>query len=264
MNKNIHILQISDTHLFCNSEGTLLSLNTRQTFDAVIKMIYEESVPIDMIILTGDLSHDGTSESYQYLADKLKLFNCPIYWLPGNHDVLDPMEKTLSNTQLKSDKEIIFENWHLLLLNSLVPKQASGLLGDKELNKVERFINNPKQDHQLIFLHHQPIPVGSNWLDGVGLLNGSAFLSLIKKAARLRGVIFGHVHQSFDETQDNLHFISAPSTSIQFLPKSYNFALDKIAPGYQYIELTSDGTIQATVKRLKNFESNIDFSAKGY
>lgn len=264
MKKNIRILQISDTHLFAHAQGELLGLNTRQTFDAVVQMAYEDSLPLDMIILTGDLSHDGTPESYQYLADKLKIFTCPIYWIPGNHDVLTPMEKTLSETQLKSDKEIIIANWHLLLLNSLVPGKASGYLEESELNKLKQFVETSKQPNLMVVLHHQPIPVASYWLDGVGLKNAYAFNSLIEQADRLKVVMFGHVHQAFDETLNNIRFIAVPSTSIQFLPNSFDFALDKKAPGYQYIELNLDGSINTSVRRLKNFESKIDFSAKGY
>lgn len=264
MQELTRILQISDIHLYRNSEDELLGLNTRQSFDAVVDMIQQDSIPIDLIVLTGDLSQDGSPEAYQYLADKLTIFKYPIYWLPGNHDTLSTMQTVFATTHLKMDREIKFSNWHAILLSSLVRGKASGLLADNELERLKQFLENSPQQNLLIMLHHQPISVGSHWLDGVGLVNSSDFQAIVEQSDRVRAVVFGHVHQAFDQWKDGVRYIAVPSTCIQFLPGNYDFALDKQNPGYQYLEFQTDGTINTTIKRLKEFHSNIDFSSKGY
>ena len=61
-------------------------------------------------------------------------------------------------------------------------------------------------EHVLICLHHPPLPVGSKWLDQVGLKNGDEFLRIIGRPGNVRAAIFGHVHQEFEGAHDAIRY----------------------------------------------------------
>ena len=82
----IKVLQITDTHLFADSQGCLLGLNTEQSLQAVISQIRAHRHATDLILATGDLVHDGTAAAYRRIFSHLGSFDQPVYCLPGNHD----------------------------------------------------------------------------------------------------------------------------------------------------------------------------------
>ncbi|HDV5422412.1 TPA: 3',5'-cyclic-AMP phosphodiesterase, partial [Vibrio cholerae] len=51
--------------MFAVEDGSLLSVNTADSFAAVVAAIGEEQVEFDAILATGDISQDHTPESYQ-------------------------------------------------------------------------------------------------------------------------------------------------------------------------------------------------------
>lgn len=260
----MHILQISDTHLFKDKTEELLGCCTQKSFDQTISLIKQEALPFDCILLTGDLSHDGSPESYQYLAERLSEFNVPAYWLPGNHDVLSFMEVTLNKTQVMPQKELHFKDWSYILLDSLEEGKVPGFLNQNELTRLEKFLTQCQSNHILVSLHHHPIPLGCGWLDSVGLRNASEFNRLLKISNKVRLVLFGHVHQEFDQVINNIRFIGSPSTSIQFHPKTPEFAVDHQPPGCRFVELKADGTINTVVKRIQNYDMKVNYTATGY
>ncbi len=50
---SIKLIQITDTHLFAAEDGSLLSVNTADSFAAVVAAIGEEQVEFDAILATG-------------------------------------------------------------------------------------------------------------------------------------------------------------------------------------------------------------------
>lgn len=265
MNKQkIRVLQITDMHLFADNDGTLLGLNTQASFDAVIDMVIQEDSFPDLILLTGDLSHDGSSQSYQKIAKSMALFSCPIYWIPGNHDTLTAMKQVLPATQLKNEREIFLDQWQLILLDSLTEGKVEGEFNQHELFFLETCLTKQSTDNAMIVLHHHPIPIGCKWLEPLGLKNHHEFFEIVNAYPQVKVILWGHIHQLFDEVKNNIRYLATPSTCIQFLPKSDTFALDKKHPGYRWLDLYSDGTFKTDIKRLKEFYLTPDETASGY
>ena len=74
---------------------------------------------LDLILATGDLSQDGSYESYQRLAKTLSGFRAPIYWLEGNHDKPAPMLRALRGQDNRVSPCVAdIGNWTLVLLDS--------------------------------------------------------------------------------------------------------------------------------------------------
>jgi Icc protein len=260
----MRIVQISDVHLFADTQADLLGLNTAKSFEAVINLVNVQNSSPDMIILSGDIAQDYSTEAYLHVAKKMQIFTCPIYWFAGNHDVPDVMQKTFSSTHLKDDKAILLGDWLIVLLNSHSPKHVSGQLGRSELSRLDYYLTQHPTKHALVFLHHHPITVGSKWLDSSCLQNPDDFFAVIDHHPNVCGIFCGHIHQVFETQRQGVPIISAPSTCIQFLPGSQEFALDQLAPGYRWIDLQVEGAFQTGVERVPQFVNTVDFSAKGY
>ena len=82
----LRLLQLTDTHLFADPGGILYGVNTRNSLTAVIAAIKRAGERPDAILVTGDLSQDESTTSYQILRDMLAQLEAPVFVLPGNHD----------------------------------------------------------------------------------------------------------------------------------------------------------------------------------
>ena len=58
--------------------------------------------------------------------------------------------------------------------------------------------------------------------------------------------------------------LSTPSTSVQFKPKSDEFALDQAAPGYRVLHLKQNGKFDTHIERVTLSQQNINTEISGY
>jgi Icc protein len=137
--------------------------------------------------------------------------------------------------------------WSFVLLNTFLTGEDAGGLGEKRLHALAVALREHSSQHVIVVMHHQPLPMGSAWLDGVGLRDAQQFLSVIDTHDNVRCVAWGHVHQASDRMRGKVRYLSTPSTCSQFLPSSDFFALDSRPPGLRWIELFSDGRIETAV-----------------
>ena len=100
----LRIIQISDTHVFGGKNKELLGVKTQESFDAVVDLLQQEKM--DLIILSGDLSQDGSIDSYRYVASRMKAFNVPVYFVPGNHDDVKVMASVYPLNNISNHKHV--------------------------------------------------------------------------------------------------------------------------------------------------------------
>ena len=114
-----------------------------------------------------------------------------------------------------------------------------------KIGRLSGIVADSLAKHVMVFVHHPPVPMGSRWLDSVGLENGEEFLERLHTFERVRVLAFGHVHQDYDEDHDGIRILATPSTCRQFRPGSNKFDVDDKPPAYRRIELNADGTVGA-------------------
>lgn len=261
-NKPIELLQLSDPHLYADQTKTLYGLNTADCFSAVVAVANKR--PADIALVTGDLVHDETEQGYKVLREGLAEFSIPVHLIPGNHDDLGFMQAEFSKGQINCNKQIIMGDWQVILLNSQIPGQVGGHLDRLELDWLEKCLNNGSVSHSIVFLHHQPVPIGTKWLDSLGLDNADPLFELIARFKQVKALVWGHVHQEFDEERAGVRLLATPSTCIQFKPNTEDFVLDFIPPGYRWFRLHADGRFETGVERLAEIPKGLDPDAAGY
>jgi Icc protein len=89
--------------------------------------------------------------------------------------------------------------------------------------------------------------MNSAWLDEVGLRDADEFLAVLDRHDNVRGVLWGHVHQVSDRQRNGVRMLSTPATCAQFLPNAEVFALDDKPPGFRWLRLYPDGTLETEV-----------------
>lgn len=262
---SICLLQITDTHLFADPCGSLLGVNTNDSYRAVLDAIDAEGKLFDAVIATGDLSQDHSAESYRRFVSGITRWSQPCFWLPGNHDFQPEMNAELVSSPLKRcDHVLLGEHWHMILLDSQVQGVPHGKLSDDQLALLDEKLNLYPERFALVLLHHHPLEAGSAWLDQHQLHNQDAFWSVVGKHTNVKGVVCGHIHQALDVMHQQTRVMASPSTCIQFMPDSHDFALDSNNPGWRWLELYANGDISSKVKRLEGKQFRPDFQSAGY
>ena len=197
-----------------------------------------------MVAMTGDLIQDNSRAAYDRFCDLLSTLNLPVYCVPGNHDIRELMRAAVSRDPFHYCASVRINNWLITGIDSCIDDGAGGRVGDDEMERLAKILAETSAEHVMICLHHPPLPVGSKWLDQVGLKNGDEFLRMIAQSGIVRAAIFGHVHQEFDDEYESVRIIGTPSTCRQFMIASDEFALDDNPPAYRRLSLHTDGSVE--------------------
>jgi Icc protein len=259
----LRVLQITDTHLYADPGGKLLGVNTLASFAQVLEHFRATHWPVDLLLATGDLVHDASATGYRQLSEMLERFRVPVFCLPGNHDVPAQMHAHLPGSHVTTNAVHDLGAWRFVMLDSVIPDETGGHLAQQQLDLLgEALATNER--HVLVCLHHQPVDVGSAWIDTMRVDNPEALFEVLDRHQHVRGVLWGHVHQTFDAWRDHLRLMASPSTCVQFAPGSSAFQVGEEAPGFRLLALLPDGTIRTEVMRTASLPQGVDIASTGY
>jgi Icc protein len=248
---SVRLTHFTDPHLYGSESGELRGVATLPALRAALAHAQRRGWPPDAVLVTGDLVQDDAS-GYTHFRRVFESLGPPVLCLPGNHDEPQAMRRELGRAPFRLDGAVDLGLWRIVLLDSCVPGAAEGRLSGATLAALESALAAAPSRHALVCLHHHPVAMSSRWLDRVGLANAEEFLETLDRHANVRGVIWGHVHQSHDSLRNGVRLLASPSTCAQFLPRSEHFALDRRPPGYRTLELKADGSILTEVVWLSD------------
>lgn len=261
----VRVVQLTDTHLCKARGGTLLGMDTDHSLQAVIDSVQRERPGVDLLLGTGDLADGGAGTAYERLQLYFDQLTPANFWLPGNHDDRAGMEAAASSPW-RLCKEIRCRGWTVLMLDSQVPGQVAGHLGAGELTLLGEILRSSQEQdlYTLVCLHHHPVAIGSQWLDEQIVSDADAFFDILDGFPRVRGVLWGHVHQEIDRQRNGVRLLASPSTCVQFAPGSETFKADNLPPGYRWLELHPDGRIETGVSRVWDTHFEVELDSGGY
>lgn len=219
------LLQVSDCHLARDPNVDYRGQNA----DANLELLAGPGrrwAP-DLLVLTGDLSEDASSESYVRIRDWARRFGCPVAWIPGNHDDRNVMGPIFDEAGFRPGPVIDVGGWQLALLDSAWPNDPGGELDDARLAPLAELDWDCPAG---IFVHHQPVPVGAAWIDKVGMREADRLWSRVRQIESARFIAFGHVHQRFRRAVEGIECLACPSTAANSLPATPRFAPGETTP----------------------------------
>ena len=147
------IAHISDLHI---SEATF----DEEKFLAAVSEI--NNLQPDMIILTGDITNNGYYREFEQAAEYLKMFEAPLFAVPGNHDA--------RNLGYQTFEELIGEkSWKLTMdgdftvigLDSSSPDQDTGHIGNPQHMWLEHQLDECviNENFTIVALHHHIVSI---------------------------------------------------------------------------------------------------------
>ncbi|MDE2294798.1 MAG: metallophosphoesterase [Gammaproteobacteria bacterium] len=239
------VLQITDPHLYGRSDRKLRGVATDESLRAVLDAALARYPDYGALLVTGDLVQDDPS-GYARFRTACRDLEKPVLCIPGNHDDPTEMARELAAAPFQFGGAHSIGGWRIVMLDSSAAGDVGGRLGDSELARLDEELARTTGP-ALLCLHHQPIPMGSRWLDEIGLRDAAEFWRVVDAHANVRGVAWGHVHQSFDGRRGSVRLFATPSTGAQFVPASDRFTIDDRPPAFRHFELGSDGRILSRV-----------------
>jgi 3',5'-cyclic-AMP phosphodiesterase len=258
-------VHISDTHLHLDPSyiGDYAAYPSRQPVKSLIDTINALAPRINFVLHTGDITHNPTTPEHYHIArDLLSQITHPVYYLPGNHDNVAMFQREFMGipealVQPHADLEFEAGGVQVVLVDSHRPAEgdgANGWLAADQLEWLDHLCSDPDDERPLIVAtHHHPIPLEAPWLDRIVLTNGLALHQILLKAKhRLRGVFYGHIHESLITVRDGISYYSVPSAWFQ--TRTWYDAIQPANghlpnPGFNLVTLTETDTF-VRVRRI--------------
>lgn len=245
------ILQISDLHLTADNAPLREGFAGSWTqLEHVLNHIRGDSGHADLLLATGDLAQRPDADMYSRLGTRLAGIGIPVAGIAGNHDCRESARSHFFASNLGFEGEYEIANWVVIALNSAHSGRTDGCLDAAEWARLEETVKRFPEHWLAVAVHHPPLPIGSRWLDRIGLENGAELIAWLQEKPRARLCLFGHAHQEFMLHVGALQVLGCPATSAQFQPQSAEFALSNEASGYRWIELGADGNVHSEVVRV--------------
>lgn len=257
----VRLTHLTDPHLYGGERELLRGIATLPSLEAALANARQRDWPPDAVLVTGDLVQDDPA-GYVHFKRLLGELRVPVLCLPGNHDEPEAMRRELDGAPFVIGGAVDLGLWRIVLLDSTISGSAAGRVSAGGLAALESALAAAPQRHALVCLHHHPVPMDSRWLDRVGLQNGAEFFDVIDRHPNVRGIVWGHVHQSYDAVRKGVRLLATPSTCAQFLPHSNEFAVNGRPPAYRWLALQPDGTLETEVVWVDEAAGELD-SASG-
>lgn len=239
------MLHLTDPHLFADPDGSLRGTNTRASLGKVLAHYAAGDWRAHRVVVTGDIIQDDSAEAYEHFRELLLPLKLRIHCVPGNHDIRDLMRPVCCRPPFSYCAFEEIGDWLLVGIDSCIKGDAGGEVTLEELDRLSEIVGRSPAKHVMVCLHHPPVPMGSKWLDTVGLKNGDEVLERLRMLGRIRAVAFGHVHQDYDDVYEGIRILATPSTCAQFKPGSDEFAVDDRPPAYRRLTLSGDGSVDS-------------------
>jgi len=247
------IIQISDTHL-AREPGPIRPgyPDSDRQLDAVLAALRAREPQPECLLLTGDLAEDPQPEAYARLLEHLTRHadGWPVAAVAGNHDDPATLQQVLAGAGHGVHGHRRLGDWLLVGLDSCRPGHAGGQLATDELDRLEDTLAQHPQAPSVIAVHHPPVPIGSAWMDRMGLANPAALFAVLDRHPQVRACVFGHIHQDFRGERRGVQLLGCPATCVQFRPHADQLEVDPRPAGYRVLELHADGRLSSRVERV--------------
>ena len=237
---DLRFVHIADLHILADPDRRQYGVDTAAILRRAIPML--NRLRPDFVVAGGDLSGDGSEDSYRRLQELLRPLDAPIHLLMGNHDDRTAFRRVFRPHAAPTDDPVdaAFEvgGIRFLLLDSTLPGKGEGALSTDQLRWLDRELNASAERTAWIFLHHQPLPIYIRWLDRIGLANPEPFLEVVARHPQVAAVAYGHVHQARSWRYGGALFLAAPALAFQISPINQEFEISQESPGFRVVEIT--------------------------
>jgi len=211
----LRFVQISDSHIGFNKDA---NPDVTATLRAAIAKIGALPQAPSFVLHTGDLTHLSKPEEFDTLQQELTGIGAPVFYVPGEHDVLNDngksyLERFGKNTKGAGWYSFDHAGVHFIGLVNVVDLKAGGMgaLGAEQLEWLEADVKRLKSSTPIVVFAHIPLwSVYPEW--GWGTDDSARALAHLKRFGSV-SVLNGHIHQVMQKVEGNVTFHTAMSTA---------------------------------------------------
>ena len=211
----LRFVQISDSHIGFDKPA---NADVTGTLRAAIAKIKAAPEPPAFVLHTGDLTHLSKPAEFDTLQQVLSELSVPVFYVPGEHDVLEDDGKSYLARFGKGTRGAGWYSFdqggvHFIGLVNVVNLKAGslGTLGGEQLEWLEKDVKRLKSSTPIVVFAHIPLwSVYSEW--GWGTEDSERALSYLKRFGSV-SVLNGHIHQVMQKVEGHVTFHTAMSTA---------------------------------------------------
>jgi 3',5'-cyclic AMP phosphodiesterase CpdA len=218
------ILHLSDLHAVAAGTRASGVLDTNALLRAAIDALSERLPaigPIDAVLVTGDISDDGSADSYAIARAELARLGLPMFVIPGNHDRRAAFREAFADTTPMPEDGPL--DWvadvaetRIIGLDTLVEGQGGGRLQARSLDHLAKELDQSEGQPVVVALHHPPLRTGIRFMDAIGLENAEALEGILRRHDGSLRVLAGHVHGVYHAMLGGHPVVTAHSTCSAF------------------------------------------------
>jgi Icc protein len=211
----LSFVQISDSHMGFNKPA---NLDVAATLKAAVDKIQALPAPPEFLLHTGDISHLSKPEEFDTVDQILKSTGKEVFFVPGEHDVLNDEGKQFLERYGKGSQGAGWHSFdkqgvHFIGLVNVMNLKAGGLgtLGHDQLEWLEDDVKHLGSSTPIVVFAHIPLwTVYPEW--GWGTEDSAQALAYLKKFGSVT-VLNGHIHQTMQKVEGHVTFHTAASTA---------------------------------------------------
>jgi len=214
--KPFTFVQLSDSHIGFNKPP---NADARATFGEAIAKVKALPVQPDFIIHTGDVSQLSRDEEFDDAEQMLKATGLPVFFVPGEHDMLDPDGgKAFLNRFGKGSRGAGWYSFdhkgiHFVAMVNVADLKPGGMgnLGTEQLKWLKADLAGHSSSTPIVVFAHIPLwTVYAEW--GWGTDDSAEALKLLARFGSVT-VLNGHIHQITQKVEGRIAFHTARSTA---------------------------------------------------
>ncbi len=204
MMSDLTIVQLTDTHLRPTGELVHGVVDTDANLARVLTQLRAAGQHVDALVLSGDLSDNGSPEAYRRLRAAVEPvaaeLGAEIVYVMGNHDeraafgeeLLDRAPGSV-DPALPHDSCVEIAGLRVIALDSTTPLRHEGRLELEQLAWLSERLRVPAPRGTLLVLHHPPIPSPVATADFLKLEDADR-LAEVLAGSDVRMILCGHNH----------------------------------------------------------------------
>src|SRR6476646_3416015 len=209
-------VQVSDSHIGFNKPP---NADARATFREAISKVKALPGQPDFIIHTGDVSQLSRDEEFDDAEQMLKTTGLPVFFVPGEHDMLDPeggkafLDRFGKGTRGAGWYSFDHGGVHFVALVNVADLKPGGMgnLGADQLAWLKADLAGRASSTPIVVFAHIPLwTVYADW--GWGTDDSAEALKLLARFGSVT-VLNGHIHQITQKVEGRVAFHTARSTA---------------------------------------------------
>lgn len=253
------VVQLSDLHVaepgFRGFGG--MGPDTGESWTHTVDQLAQNLAgPVDRVVITGDITQDGTIAQGHLAARRLAELPLPVNVLTGNHDYQIPIEATVPSATVAMNRAervgpwlfvSVDTNWMGLVdgegrevLDHPARHEAAGDISPGELAWVESLLDASDAPYVWLWMHHTPGAPGTFARSGFT----ATCTALLQRHPSVRGIGSGHVHCGLEIELAGRPVYVCPSQSLNFDIEHWC----TMPPGYRVYEFGDDGSVSSRVE----------------